>query len=248
MTAIYERIGQSYTSTRRPDPRIAAQILASMGTAATVLNVGSGAGSYEPTDRHVIAIDPSFTMLNQRGREAGPAVRGVAEALPFRDAAFDVAMGTLTLHHWPDLAFGLAEVRRVASRQVFMLYEPSFAHALWILDYFPEIRDLPHERHAPSVADVSQHLAVHRVEVVHIPSDCTDGFGGAFWSRPEFYLNPSVQAGMSMFALLDPEFVQFGTQRLRSSLESGDWDHRYGHLRTESSIDLGYRLVIAGFE
>jgi SAM-dependent methyltransferase len=244
--AIYETIGQSYASTRRPDPRIAQQILVALGSANTVLNVGAGAGSYEPTDRQVIAIDPSVTMLTQRSATAGAAVCGVAEALPFRDGAFDVAMGTMTLHHWPDLAAGLAEVRRVSSRQVFMLYEPSHAQRMWILQYFPEILELPHEQRAPSVADIGSHLSVQRVEVVQIPSDCTDGFGGAFWSRPEYYLDPAVQAGMSMFALLDPAALQAGTQRLRESLDSGEWDDRYRHLRTQPSGDLGYRLVIAG--
>jgi SAM-dependent methyltransferase len=231
---------------RRPDPRIAQQILAALGDARTIVNVGSGAGSYEPADRAVIAIDPSSTMLRQRTPDSGPAVCGVAEALPFRTGAFDAAMGTLTLHHWPDLAAGLSEVRRVSSRQVFMLYEPSYVSNLWVLQYFPEILELPHERRAPSVHDVGRHLSIDRVEVVEIPADCIDGFGGAFWSRPERYLDSSVRAGMSMFALLDPVIVEAGAQRLRASLDSGEWDQRYAHLRLEPSLDIGYRLVIAG--
>jgi O-acetylhomoserine/O-acetylserine sulfhydrylase-like pyridoxal-dependent enzyme len=47
----YGEIGQSYSRFRQPEPRIASQILAALGDAVTVLNVGAGAGSYEPIDR-----------------------------------------------------------------------------------------------------------------------------------------------------------------------------------------------------
>jgi hypothetical protein len=55
----YERIGQGYAQTRRADPRFEQRILAALGTARTVVNVGAGAGSYEPRDCYVIAIEPS---------------------------------------------------------------------------------------------------------------------------------------------------------------------------------------------
>jgi SAM-dependent methyltransferase len=244
MRALYETIGQTYTTTRRPDERIAAQILAALGDAATVLNVGAGAGNYEPTDRAVFALDPSATMLGQRRRGAGAAICGVAEALPFRDDSFDAVMGTFTLHHWPDLAVGLREARRVALRQVFLMYEPSFASRMWILEYFPEILDLPHERRAPSVDTMRAYLNVVDVQIVPVPADCTDGFGGAYWARPEFYLDPTVQAGMSMLAILEPAVRAAGTERLRASITSGEWDARFGHLRSQQSIDLGYRIVV----
>jgi SAM-dependent methyltransferase len=246
VTALYETIGQSYASTRVPDERIAAQLVAALGIARTVLNVGGGAGNYEPSDRPVVAVDPSVVMLKQRTDSAAVVVQGVAEALPFAGNSFEVAMGTFTLHHWPDLAQGLAEVKRVAARQVFLMYEPSYAHNMWIVKYFPEILDLPHERRAPGVNDISSLLSVTDVQVVPVPSDCTDGFGGAYWARPELYLEPSVQAGMSMLAVLPEHIRAAGTQRLRSALESGEWDAQYGHLRTQDSADLGYRLILAG--
>ena len=77
-----------------------------------MLNVGAGAGSYEPTDRIVVAVEPSAVMLAQRPAGAPPAVQAVAEALPFPDASFDAAMAVLTLHHWTDQRAGIAEVRR----------------------------------------------------------------------------------------------------------------------------------------
>src|SRR4051812_9703808 len=111
--AVYDEIGRTYGRTRQADPRIAAQIAASLGDAESVLNVGAGSGNYEPTDRRVVALEPSITMIRQRSTGAAPAVQGLAGALPFVDGSFDAVMGTLTLHHWPDLGEGLAEVRRV---------------------------------------------------------------------------------------------------------------------------------------
>ena len=111
--AVYDEIGRTYARTRRADPRIAARIVAALGGAASVLSVGAGSGNYEPTDRRVIALEPSMTVIRQRPAGAAVVVQGVAGDLPFVDRSFDVAMGTLTLHHWPDLGAGPAEVRRV---------------------------------------------------------------------------------------------------------------------------------------
>ena len=61
-TQLYDEIGGNYRAYRRPDPRIAAAILEALGSAGTVVNVGAGAGSYEPVDRHVVAVEPSLTM------------------------------------------------------------------------------------------------------------------------------------------------------------------------------------------
>ena len=78
----YEAIGRTYASTRREDPRLRERIHAALGDARTVVNVGAGAGSYEPRDRHVIAIEPSDVMAAQRPRELAPAIRGGARSLP----------------------------------------------------------------------------------------------------------------------------------------------------------------------
>jgi hypothetical protein len=40
--ARYDRIGRTYSRYRKPDPRIAARIAAAVGTARTIVNVGSG--------------------------------------------------------------------------------------------------------------------------------------------------------------------------------------------------------------
>jgi SAM-dependent methyltransferase len=186
-------------------------------------------------------------MLRQRRPSAAPAVRARAEALPFPDRAFDAALATLTLHHWEDLERGLREMQRVARRQVVFYFEPAWSVMLWLVDeYFPEVTDLQSERAAPDLDRIAATLAVDHVEPILIPADCEDGFGGCYWNRPEAYLDPVVQDGMSFFAQLDPESRRRGTEKLRHDLTSGAWDERHGELRTMSEIDIGYRLMVAG--
>jgi SAM-dependent methyltransferase len=245
--AVYDEIGRTYARTRHADPRIAAQIVAALGDAESVLNVGAGSGNYEPTDRRVIALEPSMTMIRQRSTDAAPAVRGVAGHLPFVDGSFDAVMGTLTLHHWPDLGDGLAEVRRVGRRQVFLLFDGTERDGYWLIDdYFPSVMELASEKDAPTVAVVGEHLDVRRVEPVLVPADCSDGFGCAYWNRPEAHLDADVLDGMSWTSWLAPAVLAEGVGRLRDDLESGRWDERHGHLRSMAEADYGYRLVIAG--
>jgi SAM-dependent methyltransferase len=243
----YDRIGRTYAAARRADPRIAEQIRVALGNARSVVNIGAGTGNYEPTDRPVVAIEPARTMIDQRSAEAAPAVAGVAERLPFLDAAFDAAMATLTLHHWSDVDAGLREMRRVSARQVIFFFDPSVNGAYWLVDdYFPEYRALESEWNAPSAADIGRVLEIRDVETILVPADCTDGFGGAYWNRPEAHLDPVVVQGMSWLALLDPALVERNLARLADELGDGAWDRKYGHLRAEQTIDLGYRLAIAG--
>ena len=243
----YDTIGRTYTSTRRADPRIAAQITAALGDATRVVNVGAGAGSYEPADRFVVAVDPSLTMLQQRPINAAPAALARSEALPFPHDAFDAALATLTVHHWEGLEAGLREMQRVARRQVIFFFEPTLASALWFVgEYFPEILELASERAAPGLERLAETLAVRHVEAVPVPADCHDGFAGCYWNRPEAYLDPIVQAGISSFAQLDPETCRVGTEQLRRDLTTGVWDERHGHLRDLTEIDIGYRLLVAG--
>lgn len=242
---LYDQIGRTYAKTRREDPRIAAVIHDALGSARAVVNVGAGAGSYEPRDRDVVAVEPSPRMIEQRVGRSRSVVRAVAEDLPFVDAAFDAAMAVLTVHHWPDPRAGLDELRRVSRRQVVFFYEPLRTHDFWGLDYFPEALDLPQEQAPPDEALLRAHLEVRAVRPVLVPHDCEDGFGAAYWARPEAYLDPDVQAGMSWLALLPDEARTRGAERLRADLASGEWDRRHGHLRSTAEFDAGYRIAIA---
>jgi SAM-dependent methyltransferase len=247
VSAKYDTIGRTYTRTRRPDPRIADRITTALGDARRVLNVGAGAGSYEPSDREVVALEPSSTMIAQRPAGSAPAVRGGAEHLPFPDQAFDAVMAVLTLHHWSDLEAGVAELQRVAPRQVVFFFEPAVSDAYWLVaEYIPYVSELESEQRAPGEARLRELLAVQSVEPVLVPADCVDGFGASFWNRPERYLDPDVQAGMSCFSQFDLARRASFTEQLRADLESGAWDERHGDLRALDELDAGYRLLVAG--
>ena len=243
----YERVGGLYHRTRRPDARIAARIHAALGDALTVVNVGAGTGAYEPDDRAVVAVEPSAAMIAARPAASAPVVQASAEALPFADGEFDAALGILTMQHWRDVPAGLAELRRVARRCVVLLtWDPGFDDALWLTQrYFPEIRARDRERF-PTLVAVADVLGELDVTPVPIPHDCSDGFLGCFWRRPEAYVDEEVRFGMSGFRSLDESTVEAGVARLRADLASGEWERSFGHLRRLQEKDLGYRLLMAG--
>lgn len=243
MSDFYNTIGINYADLRKPDPRIGAVIQHALGEARTVINVGAGAGSYEPSDISVTALEPSIEMIRQRAPSAAPAVQGYAEALPFADDSFDVAMAVLTVHHWSDKAKGLAEMRRVSrDRVVLLTFDPAHKGA-WLLDYFPELA-ARNDARMPPITDYERSLGPVEVTPVPIPHDCTDGFLHAYWRRPQAYLDPRVRAGMSSFWALGNASV--GVARLKSDLETGKWAERYGAFLDCDACDMGYRLVITG--
>ena len=248
MSTVYDAIGRGYATRRRPDPRIAAAIRLALGDARSVVNVGAGAGSYEPADRPVIAVEPSRAMIAQRPPGAAPALQAAAEALPLRDGAVDAALAILTLHHWHDRAAGLAELARVARRRVLIVnWDPAARHDFWLTrEYIPALAELD-ARLFPTAAELEAALGPLRVVPLPVPHDCVDGFLGAYWRRPEAYLDAGVRGAMSTFARLGPEPAQSvmqGLARLGEDLASGRWEARFGHLRTLRELDLGYRLVI----
>jgi SAM-dependent methyltransferase len=227
------------------DPRIAAQILAALGDARTVLNVGAGAGAYEPVDRDVVAVEPSEAMRAQRPPHLPCAVDAVAEALPFADASFDAAMTTFSAHHWRDLEKGLAEMRRVARGPVVILTsDPDGVEDFWLAEYAPEPTRLRAARY-PAIGRIVATLGGHcRVEIVPIPRDCADDFTEAFYGRPEMLLDPAVRRS-SGWDQLDPDATAAFEAKLRGDLRSGTWDTRHGALRTQPCFAGSLRLIVA---
>jgi SAM-dependent methyltransferase len=243
----YDRIGGGYTRTRREDPRLAARILAALGDARTVVNVGAGAGSYEPPDRHVIAIEPSDVMAAQRPPGRVPAIRASAEALPLRDASVDAAMAVLTIHHW-DAARrqGVEELRRVARGPVVIVtIDASVATRMWLpAEYLPELAALDRET-VPAIDDVRAWLGgTSTVETLEIARDTPDWTLMSFWAHPERVLDADARAATSGFARLPPAVVERVVDDVRRDLASGAWDRRHGHLRARGSFDAGLRLVV----
>lgn len=240
--ALYDSIGHGYGERRRQDPRIAGRIVRALGRSERIVNVGAGAGSYEPTDRKVVAVEPSTVMIRQRPPEASPAVRASATDLPFRDESFDAALAVLTLHHWPDPARGIAELRRVARATVVILTFDTSVGGFWLTDYFPEILEID-RRTMPELSLIERQLGTAEISSVPIPHDCSDGLLGAHWRRPEAYLDAGTRGATSVFARIGN--VETGLARLRDDLESGAWRRRYADLLDRDEIDLGYRLVVS---
>lgn len=245
MTApAYDRIGLSYSAVRRADPRFERPIWDALGDARSVLNIGAGAGSYEPRDREVIAVDPSPVMIAQRPPECAPAIRGVAEAIPLAAGSVDAAMGVFTMQHWDDVDCGLAELLRVTRRRIVLLtLDVEVTAQMWLCsDYLPEIAE--HDRQTfPAIARLRAALPGALVEPIPVPADCTDMFCVALWSRPEAHLDPQVRRASSVWHLLAPAIVDRGLARLGCDLDSGRWDERYGCLRAQATLDIGLRLV-----
>lgn len=233
-----------YANVRRADVRVSAQIRSALEGCRSIVNVGAGAGSYEPADLDVIAVEPSWSMLSQRPTATAPVVQACAERLPLRDGAVDGALAVLTLHHWRNKGQGLRECLRVARRRVVLLtFDPVAGADFWLTrDYFPEIHEWD-KRQFPTL-DLLQHwLGPLSSAAVPIPADCTDGFLAAYWRRPWAYLDSRVRAGMSTFAKISR--LEEGLLQLRADLESGAWERSHGHLLSLGTLDAGYRLIVA---
>jgi SAM-dependent methyltransferase len=240
----YERGGGTgYAQVRRTDPRIAARVHAALGDARTVLNVGAGAGSYEPEDRYLVAVEPAAAMRAQRPRER-PALDATAERLPFDDDSFDAAMATITIHQWADADAGLKELRRVSRGPVVILtFDADAMRRFWLNDYVPEMIAGERARY-PAIDHVAALLGAQVVEVP-IPFDCSDGFAEAFYGRPEALLDPAVRRAQSAWAFGSTAANEHGLGRLQTDLATGDWDARHGSLRTTPEFAGSLRLIVA---
>ena len=243
----YERIGLGYAGQRRPDPRIAAQIHGALVGMRSVLNVGAGAGSYEPAHLEVLAIEPATRMIAQRPSDAAPVLLGSAEALPLADDSYDASMALLTIHHWRDLTGGLAEMRRVSRHRVIVFtWDPRATQGFWLTDdYFPEFVEEDNQRF-PTLERLADLLGGDvEVSPVEIPWNMTDGFLGAYWRRPRAYLDPTVRRGISSFAARSPVELSSGLERLQDDLDSGAWSKKHGACLSHDSMALGYQLLVA---
>lgn len=243
----YETGGQGYELQRRADPRIEQVVHQALGDARTVLNVGAGAGSYEPTDRVVFAVEPSAAMRARRPSHS-PAIAAFAESLPFDDDAFEASMAMVTVHQWSDWEAGVRELARVSSGPVvIMTFDRDAFDRFWLAQYVDGVITVEATRF-PRIDDIVRVLAEqgHTVDVLDavIPLDCTDGFSEAFYGRPEAFLDPAVRAAQSMWGFIDPDDVAAALERLRSDLADGSWDERFGHLRTQPGFVGSIRLIV----
>jgi hypothetical protein len=244
--ANYGAIGVGYSRHRQPDPRIATRIHAALRDACTVVNVGAGTGSYEPTNRRVVAVEPSASMRDQRPPHLSRATNAVAERLPFRDRSFDAAMATFTIHQWRDLAAGLTEMRRVSRGPVVILTcAPEEVQRFWLSDYAPDVLAAEARRY-PSMHDIEQQLGTPiRIEPVPIPFDCRDGFNEAYFGRPEMLLDAGARLSCSAWSFVPQDVAREYVDHLASDLLDGTWDRKFGHLRTQREFSGSLYLVVS---
>lgn len=244
--ANYASIGTVYRNYRVADARIAAFVHAALKDARTVLNVGAGTGSYEPTDRLVTAVEPSATMRQKRPSHLSAAVDARAENLPFPDRSFDAAMGTFTVHQWLDLAAGLKEVRRVTRGPVvFLTCDPALLRRYWLYEYSPEAIETEASRY-PEISALAAGLGgVTTVSTVPIPLDCTDGFNDAYYGRPEMLLDPAARLACSAWSFVEAAAVARFEASLARDLADGTWDARHGHLRKQECLEGALVLVVS---
>ena len=209
-----------------------------------MLNVGAGAGSYEPQDRMVTAVEPSSSMRALRPPHLPPAVDAVAESLPFADQAFDAAMTTFSVHQWNDLAAGLAELRRVTRGPVVLLTgDPALLKDFWLDEYAPEVIETEAGRY-PSIGDLTEGLGGQvTVTPVPIPLDCSDGFNEAYYGRPERLLDPAARLACSAWSFVSPAVHDRFTETLGRDLADGTWDRRHGHLRDQPFLNGSLVIV-----
>jgi hypothetical protein len=242
----YDANGGGYAVQRRTDPRIAAYVHAALDDARTVINVGAGAGSYEPADRDVTAVEPSASMRAQRPANLATAIDATAESLPFADGSFDAAMATITVHQWADTDRGLRELRRVSRGPVVVLtFDGDALDLWWLADYLPELIAAERRRY-PAISHITDVLGgSSAVTPIPIPIDCVDGFTEAYYARPEQFLDPAVRRSQSAWGFVDAAATERAVEQLRGDLVSGEWDRRYGSLRTQPEFLGSLRLIVA---
>lgn len=241
----YDTNGGSYSQYRQTDPRIECRVHDALGTARRVINVGAGTGSYEPTDRYVVAVEPSARMRSGRPPDRVPAIDATAESLPFDDRAFDAAMAIVTVHQWSDAAGGLHELRRVATGPVVILtFDADALDRFWLADYVPELIEAERSRYRPLDWIAEQLGGVTTVTSVPVPIDCCDGFTEAFYARPEKFLEEGVRRAQSAWGFVGEEVEARAVARLRADLEDGTWHRHHGRLLTQATFDGSLRMIV----
>ncbi len=254
----YDSIGTTYIQTRQADPRVTSAVLdaLSLPSGARVVDVGAGTGNYSSTlaehGLQVVALEPSRVMRRQG--KADPQVRwvaGRAEAIPLASGSVDAAVCLLAVHHFTGRRDAFRELRRTvrAGPIVLLTFDPRLSQPFWLAEYFPTVWQESY-RVFPPLDELAADLAEQTGWQVSsrpflLPPDLVDMFAAAGWQRPALYLDPTVRAGMSAFALADQTAINQGVATLERDLQSGTWDHNHGSIRAYTAFDAGYRLVIA---
>jgi SAM-dependent methyltransferase len=258
---LYDRIGVGYDTTRRADPGLVRRLLdlLAVPTGSGCLDVACGTGNYTTAlaeaGLRMVGVDVSRQMLTSARAKSGAVrwVNGDAAALPCADASFRAAVCTLALHHFPRPEHVFREIARVldrgpgAARLLIFTADPEQMRRYWLAEYFPDaiqqaIRQMP-----PVEPTLALLLAAGFTQIDRVPWSITlevqDLFLYAGKYRPELYLDPSVRAGISMFATqADPAEIERGCARLSADLASGRFTDV---LRAAEHPDGDYLFLVA---
>lgn len=232
----YDSIGIGYNTTRRADPYLLGRMRDLLGPVpgGKYLDIGCGTGNYtialQELGLDLIGIDPSLEMLD-KAKEKSPEstwLQGTAEQLPFEDSSFDGVLATLTLHHWADMAAGIAEAARVlrpGGRFVAFTSDKEQMESYWLGHYFPRMLRASIDV-MPSLEEVTDAMEAAglkpTVERYHVRPDLQDLFLASGKHDPAMYLKPEVRRGISTFAALGiPDEVENGLSQLAADIESG---------------------------
>ena len=248
MSTRYNKIGIGYTNTRQEDPELYKLILEKLGDAKSVLNVGAGTGSYEPRDRKVLALEPSDVMIQQRKQDAAEVIQGFSKDIPLEDNSVDAAMTVLSIHHWhPDQEKGISEMCRVARNKVVIVtFDSSVCREMWLMkDYMPEVAGVDEESMTPPEVLNDWLGGNAEIQVVPTHRDTPDWHFMSFWAHPERVLDPAARAGTSGFSRMSDDVVNRVVSDVTRDLESGEWDKKYGGLRSLEDYDAGLRIITA---
>ena len=242
---IYNKIGVGYAQTRQEDPKLYNRILQNLGDAKSVVNIGAGAGSYEPKNLEVLAVEPSEVMIQQRKPGSAPVIQATADKLPLKDKSYDAAMTVISIHHWHNQQQGIKEMCRIARKRVVIVtIDPRVSNKMWLpADYLHEIAELD-SKTLPLPETICEWLDCKtKIETYPIPKDTPDWTLMSFWAHPERVLDPAARAGTSGFARQPKEIVERVVTDVERDLKSGLWDKKYGHLRKLNEFDAGLRII-----
>jgi ubiquinone/menaquinone biosynthesis C-methylase UbiE len=253
---IYDRIGKDYSETRKSDDRLVRallNILNSLGI-ANIVDIGAGTGSYAyalaNSGYDIIAIEPSKVMLEQAVFH--PKIKWIeayAESLPLSDRSIDGAIIVLAMHHFANYRKALQEASRVTNNgsMIIFTYDPALIANFWLTDYFPALVTEVQKTFITIeqlILDLTK-ITKREINVTPflLPNDLVDAFAAVGWSKPELYLNSKIRRGISAFSQIESTEIKNGLSHLQQDLNTGIWEQKYGHLRTQNYYDAGYRFV-----
>jgi ubiquinone/menaquinone biosynthesis C-methylase UbiE len=254
----YDTIGNNYDRTRKADAYLINRLLHHLNPDKNgqYLDMGCGTGNYtdalQKKGFKFIGIDPSKRMLEKaKSRNQQISWRiGTAENTGLESASIDGLMASLTLHHWPDLKKGVAELFRVLKEGGMMIIftsTPQQMKGYWLNRYFPKMLS-DSIAQMPSYAKVEKAMTasgfeICKTEKYFVRPDLEDKFLYCGKQNPEIYFDDDVRHGISSFSSLAHQVeVEEGLADLRKDLDTG----KYEQIRKSYENDLGDYLYIIG--